>query len=129
LEVNMSNILLAKCLAAVLGLVVLALGSCNIVSNIPGNVAGQLVNETGQGRGFISVQLYDVATNQMMYAETANDSGNFMFKTVDPGEYIIVAKPIGGGELNSDAKPFKLAPGKTLTITVIIYQDEEPPGE
>lgn len=125
----MNNVLIVKGLAAVLSLVIFILGSCNVVSNIPGNVAGQLVNQAGQGQGFIAVQLVDVATGQLMYSENANDTGNFMFKTVEPGEYKIVAMPIGGGEIASDAKPFKLAPGKTVTFTVTLYRDQAPASE
>jgi hypothetical protein len=124
-----NNVLIVKGLAAVLSLAVFVLGSCNAVGNIPGNVAGQLVNEAGQGQGFIAVQLIDVATGQLMFSENANDTGNFMFKGVDPAEYKIVAMPIGGGEIPSDAKPFKLAPGKTVTITVTLYRDQVPASE
>lgn len=125
----MNNIFVVRGLAAVLSLVVFLLGSCNVVGNIPGNVAGQLVNEAGQGQGFIAVQLIDVATGMLMYSENANDTGNFMFKGVDPAEYKIVAMPIGGGEIPSDAEAFKLAPGKTVTITVTLYRDQAPASE
>ncbi len=125
----MNNVLIVKGLAAALSLAVFVLGSCNVVGNIPGNIAGQLVNEAGQGQGFIAVQLVDVDTGQVMYSENANDTGNFMFKGVDPAEYKIVAMPIGGGEIPSDAEPFTLAPGKTTTVTVTLYRGEVPASE
>lgn len=108
---------------AVLALIALSIvcGSCNVVGNIPGNVAGQIMNEAGQGRGFVSVQLIEVETGMPWGMENADDTGNYMFKNVDPGTYLIKIISIGGGELPSDAKEFKLSPGKTLKQDIIIY--------
>jgi len=110
------------------GLVVLAAvsfsavcGSCNIVKQIPGNVAGQIMNEAGQGRGFVSVQLFDVNAGTEWGMENADDTGNFMFSSVDSGTYIIKVIAIGGGELPTNAEEFKLMPGKTLKQDIIIY--------
>jgi len=99
----------------------IACSSCNIVSNIPGNVAGQIMNEAGQGRGFVSVQIVDIETGIAWGMENADDTGNYMFKNVDTGSYIIKVLAIGGGELTSDAKEFKLMPGKTLKQDIIVY--------
>ena len=110
-------------LAASLLLAAFALGSCNVVGNIPGNIAGQLMNEGGQGQGFIAVQLLDAETRTLVTSETADDKGNFMFKGVEPGRYIIKTVPVGGGELRNDCEEFNLSPGKTLTKNVIIFRD------
>jgi hypothetical protein len=104
-----------------------ACNSCNVVSNIPGNVAGQIMNEAGQGRGFVSVQLVDTATGIAWGMENADDTGNYMFKNVDTGTYIIKVISIGGGELPSNAEEFRLSPGKTLKQDIIIY--DNPPEE
>jgi hypothetical protein len=100
-------------------------GSCNLVRQIPGNVAGQIMNEAGQGRGFVSVQLFDVNAGTEWGMENADDTGNFMFSSVDPGTYIIKVVSIGGGELPTDAKEFKLLPGKTLKQDIIIYDEPQ----
>lgn len=100
--------------------VAISVGSCDRLKSIPGNVAGQLMNEAGQGMGFIAVQLIDAETNQMVYSENADDNGNFMFKGVDAGTYTLKTIPIGGGEYQNDSGEFALSPGKTLTLTVII---------
>ena len=100
---------------------IVLIGSCDKIGNIPGTVAGQLLNEAGQGQGFISVRLVQTESGKVVDSVNADDNGNFMFKNVDPGTYKIVTTPIGGGELENDAKEFKLMPGKTenLDITVI----------
>lgn len=99
---------------------VLFSGACAVVGNIPGNVAGQVMNSAGAPYGLVSVQLVDADTNRVAEQMNANDMGNFMFKGVDPGNYIIKIKPIGGGELPSDAKQFRLTPGKTVTQNIIV---------
>lgn len=110
-------------MAVCMVLLAFALASCNLVKNIPGNIAGQLMNEGGQGQGFIAVQLVDAETGQLVVTENADDKGNFMFKGVTAGKYIIKTVPVGGGELRNDCEEFNLAPGKTLTKNVIIYRD------
>jgi hypothetical protein len=121
------NIIISGRLAAVaLGLILAALGSCDFGSTIPGNVAGQLINEAGQGQGFIAVQLVDTSNGQVAYSMNADDQGNFMFKGVETGVYKIKTVPIGGGEIASDAKEFRLTPGKTINITVTLYRGGAP---
>ena len=122
----MSSLIWGRLAALVLGLAITALGACNVVKNIPGNVAGQLINEAGQGQGYLAVQLVDVETGRVVYSMNANDQGNFMFKGVEPARYIIKAVPIGGGEVPTDAKEFNLTPGKTLTFTVTLYRGGAP---
>jgi hypothetical protein len=87
---------------------------------IPGNVAGQVFNDGGQPQGFVSVQLIDPANGAILQSELSNESGNFMFKQVDPGSYILKVMGMGNKELPSDAKEFKLAPGKTATVNVTL---------
>jgi hypothetical protein len=84
--------------------------------NLPGNVAGQILNEGGQGQGFVSVHL--VSTDGAEMVETSSDTGNYMFKEVKPGTYIIKTFAIGGAELPNDAVEFKLGPGKTATQNI-----------
>ena len=113
-------------LALALGLFLAA--GCNLIKGvnmkIPGNVAGQITNEGGQGQGFMSVKLINVKTSEEVQVVTAEDTGNFFFEKVDPGEYIIKLVDAGGGEMPCDAKQFKLGAGKTLTIPIVLKSKE-----
>jgi hypothetical protein len=99
--------------------------SCNVVGNIPGNIAGQVMNEGGQGRGFVAVQLVNVETGQVWGTENTDDKGSYMLKNVDPGKYILKVLVIGGSELPTDCEEFSLSPGKTLKKDLIIQDAPE----
>ena len=103
-------------------LAIAIMGSCNVVGNIPGTVAGQVMDAAGNGRGYVAVQLID-ETGVPLFVENANDAGNFMFKNVDPGKYKLKVMTVGGGELQTDAEEFNLSPGKTVTINLVV-QDQ-----
>ncbi len=102
-------------------------GAFNI--NIPGKVAGQILNAAGQGQGFISVQVCDAESGKVVDQTTAEDSGNFFFNSVESGEYIIKVLSMGGGEMPSDAKPFKLGAGKTESLTITLTSPEAAAAE
>jgi len=104
----------------VAALAIAVIGSCNVVSNIPGTVAGQVMDAAGNGRGYVAVQLIEIETGQPIFVENANDAGNFMFKNVDPGKYKLKVMTVGGGELATDAEEFNLSPGKTVTINLVV---------
>lgn len=127
----MNKMMLLVVLALALGLF-FATG-CNLLKNlnvkIPGNVAGQVTNEGGQGQGFMSVKLCDAKTGAEVQVVTAEDTGNFFFDKVDPGEYVIKLMNTGGGDMPCDAKPFKLGAGKTVTVTVVIKSAESQAAE
>lgn len=106
-------------------IIVMACNSCNVVGNIPGNIAGQVMNEAGQGRGFVAVQLIDAETGQLWGTENADDKGGYMLKNVDPGKYIIKIVQIGGAELPTNAEEFSLSPGKTLRKDIIVREETE----
>lgn len=123
-----------------IAVVVLALGlglffsaGCNLLKNVnlkvPGNIAGQVTNEGGQGQGYMSVKLCDAKSGAEVDVVTAEDSGNFFFSKVDPGQYIIKLVNTSGGDMPSDAKPFKLGPGKTLTLSIILKSKETQAAE
>ena len=103
----------------------MACNSCNVVSNIPGNIAGQVMNEAGQGRGFVTVKLVDVETGQDWGSENADDKGGYMLKNVEPGKYILKVIQIGGIELVTDQTEFTLSPGKTLKRDIIVLEQQE----
>lgn len=111
-------VLLALCL-------LVAATACDKMNlKIPGKVAGQCLTEAGAPSGYVSVELVDNKTNVVTLAMNAEDNGSFLFDKVDPGEYIIRTKATGNMEIPNDSKPFKLAPGKTETITVVLYYDK-----
>ena len=82
------------------------------------------MNESGQAQGFIAVQLVDVEPGKVIQSETADDTGNYMFKQVPAGRYNIKTVPIGGNERRNDCEEFRLAPGKTMTIDITVYKDK-----
>jgi len=85
---------------------------------VPGNIAGQIFNSDGQPQGFVSVQLIAVDSGTVLQSELASETGNYMFKAVDPGKYILKVMGMGNIEQPCDAKEFKLLPGKTQTVNV-----------
>lgn len=116
-QIGLSSLLLIALVAGI------ACNSCNVVGNIPGNIAGQVMNEAGQGRGFVAVKLIDAETGQEWGSENADDKGGYMLKNVDPGKYILKVIQIGGAELQTDQAEFSLAPGKTLKRDIIVYDE------
>jgi hypothetical protein len=92
--------------------------------NIPGKVQGQLLSEGGQGQGYMSVQLVDPATQSVTYQMTTEDTGNFMFESVEPGKYQM--KTLVGNQVKcrNDAKEIRVSPGKTVSINVVVWRDQ-----
>jgi hypothetical protein len=101
----------------------LAAASCNNIK-IPGNIAGQLMDENGAPMGLVTVQLVDVQTGQAVQQETADDRGNYFFKKVDPGTYDIKTLWMGNHEYPNDTGEITLNPGKTMTINIIVSKPE-----
>ncbi len=108
----------AVCLAA------LALSAGCQDLNIPGNLAGQVLNEAGQGQGYITVSAVDVETNAEVARLTAEDAGNFFFEKIDAGTYIIKTYSMAGKELLNDSEPVGIGAGRTITVTVTLIPEE-----
>jgi hypothetical protein len=128
-ESNVNKKLMFVVLALALGLFLCA--GCNLLKSvsklsIPGTIAGQVTNEGGQGQGYMSVKLCDAKSGEEVQVVTAEDTGNFFFEKVDPGEYIIKLASTSGGDMPCDSKAFKLGPGKTETLTIMIKSTETP---
>lgn len=124
----MKRVVIIICLA--LAVLCLMVAGCDKLKlNIPGNVAGQVTNEGGQGIGFMSVKLCDATSGAEVQVVTAEDTGNFFFEKVDPGEYLIKLTNSSGVPMPSDSKPFKLGPGKTLTVAVMLKSPETQAAE
>ena len=109
------------------GALLLAGTACDKIK-IPGNVAGQILDENGAPRGLVSVQLVLVETGEVVLQETADDRGNYFFSKVDPGKYKIVTIWGRDKELPNDTEEFTLPPGKTLTKTVTVLKADENAG-
>jgi hypothetical protein len=117
---------------ATLALLLLALAasaSCDKIGgamkNIPGKVAGQVLDTNGRGQGYISVELINMETNTSDYKINTEDSGGFMFDEVTPGKYKILVKGLGEVEIPSDGKEFYVGPGKTITENVTIDRNKQ----
>ena len=105
-------------------LVVLASTACDRLSNldIPGIVAGSVLNEAGQGQGYLTVKLVDEATGKEAYRDTTEDTGSFLIDKVKAGKYLLKVYRLGDEktEVATDAKEIKLLPGKTLQRTITL---------
>ena len=96
---------------------------------IPGNLAGQILNEAGQGQGYMSVSCVDMENGVEASRMTAEDGGNFFFEKIDPGTYIIKTFSMSGKEIPNDCKPIKMGSGRTITETIyLIPQDQNTHG-
>lgn len=122
LEANVNRYIVAL-VAVAAAIAVFGGTGCDKIK-VPGNVAGQLINEGGVGQGYLSVRLCDAKTGADVATQTAEDSGNFFFDHVDPGRYIIKTYYGGEKEVPNDCKPFTLAFAKTLKLTITLYTQQ-----
>lgn len=114
----------SRILVAAICLTALALVAGCPKLNIPGNLAGQVLNEAGQGQGYISVAVVDQETGREADRMTAEDSGSFFFEKVDAGTYIIKTYSMSGKELPNDSKPVKLGTGRTINVVVTLIPED-----
>lgn len=92
--------------------------------NIPGNLAGQVLNEAGQGQGYVSVAVVDAETGHEAGRLTAEDSGSFFFEKVDAGTYLVKTYSMSGKELPNDCQPVKLGAGRTINVVVTLLPQD-----
>jgi hypothetical protein len=120
-------------LISILLIAVLALGlgtSCNkIKMDVPGKVQGQLLDPGGQGQGYITIALEDVDTGDILYQETTEDTGNFMFESVDPGKYNVIIMVGREMKVRHDSEQINLTPGRTLSKNITVWRNEPLEGE
>jgi hypothetical protein len=107
----------------------LALLSCDKIGgalkSVDGKVAGQVLNVSGHGRGYVSVVLIPAdGTDHIM--ETTEESGNFLIDEVPPGEYTMHVFLSGedSGEIPSDTPTVKVGPGRTMTQNIMLSADK-----
>ena len=116
----MNRTLLIVAVVMVLGALALGIGSCTTLKKIKGNVAGRVQTAEGRGMGYVSVALVDTETGSEEDRMTAEDSGSFMFREVDPSTYIIKVFTVQGDEIPSSCEEFTLGPGRTANIDVTL---------
>lgn len=92
--------------------------------NIPGNLAGQVLNEAGQGQGYVSVAAVNTETGVEVSRLTAEDAGNFFFEKVEAGNYIIKTYSMSGKELPNDSEPVNVGAGRTVSVTITLQPTE-----
>lgn len=111
---------LMRCTVAAMALLTMLVcaSGCDKLKNIPGNVAGIVIDSAGVGQGYITVQLIDQTTLQVMYQQTTEDSGNFFFDKCEPGKYTVTVLGMGQVPYSADVTEINLPPGKTLDITI-----------
>ncbi|MDQ3022938.1 MAG: carboxypeptidase-like regulatory domain-containing protein [bacterium] len=106
--------------------ILLMLTSCNklqgAMKSVEGKVAGQVLSASGHGRGYIRVALVPADPAIETLFTLAEDSGNFMFEMVPPGEYTLKAmlSEKAESELPSDNPTVKVGPGRTVTMNVML---------
>lgn len=109
--------------AAIVLFAALALMGCNKI-NIPGNLAGQVLNQAGQGQGYITVAAIDNETGVEAARMTAEDGGNFFFEKLEAGIYTIKTYSMAGVEMPNDSEPVALGAGRTETAIIYLIPQE-----
>lgn len=110
-----SVIIFSMCLAFI--------SSCDKI-NVPGNIAGQILNEAGQGQGYMSIHCIDAETGREADIQTAEDSGNFFFSKVEPGKYELKTFSMAGVEIPNDCEGVTLTAGRTLNVVITVYPEQ-----
>jgi hypothetical protein len=106
-------------IAIVVALLLITATACDKLK-IPGNIAGQVLDQSGSPRGMVTVQLID-GTGKIVQQEVADDLGNYFFSKVDPGTYKIVTLWGRDEEMPNDTGgEVKLAPGKTINLNITV---------
>lgn len=100
----------------------ITIGGCDKLKNITGNLAGQIVTPSGTPIGYYSVALIDVATGAELQRQNAADRGNFMFRDVPAGTYIVKIYDISKAEVPADCPETRLGTGRTKNIVVTLRQ-------
>jgi hypothetical protein len=112
-------------------MLLLSLLACDKINGalkqVEGKVAGQVLNTSGHGRGYVTVEL-DPTDGSDNFVTTTEEAGNFMFEDIPPGEYVMHVKLSGEAskELPSDTPKFKLGPGRTLTQNIVLADEPAP---
>jgi len=111
-------------LLAVLAATAVLLGSCDLAKNVPGNIAGIVMDEHGRGQGYISVRLIEAESGRVIEQQTSSDSGHFHFQKIAAGTYKLELTRMGGTALPHDMDEAVLLPGKTLRLDVTLVPAE-----
>jgi hypothetical protein len=116
---------LIRILTTVAAIAVIQVCSCDKISGamkqVEGKVAGQVLNSSGHGRGYVTIELKPEGGGDP-YIGITEEAGNFLIENVTPGTYTLHVKMSGedSNEIPSDTPTIKLGPGRTLTQNVIL---------
>jgi len=121
------NVIL-KALIVVAGLLLLVCGagSCDKIKQIKGMVSGRVQTPEGGGVGYVSLSLVNLDTGGEVDRMTAEDSGSFIFRDVEAGNYTIKIYTMTGDLIPSEVEDFRLTPGRTINVDVIMTAGQTP---
>lgn len=101
-------------------LLVVFTGSCNLPGlSLPGNIAVDVVDDSGFPQGYCTVQIAFSSSTTSLRQDTTDDNGHVFFGKLDPGEYRIFILNANEQEFTViDEKTHKLSAGRTLNLTI-----------
>ncbi len=92
---------------------------------IKGNIAGQVVTELDEGVGCVSVALVNIETCEAVQQQFLESRGNFFFRDVEAGIYIIKVYDPCCIEIPSNSPQVNLSAGHTRNLTVTVLPGED----
>lgn len=113
-------------IAAALALCLFTLSGCDLIQKategIQGNIAGDIVDKTGNTEAYRTVVLVKAAEKgTALQTETTDENGHFFFQKVDGGDYNVIVQGPNGEEYDQiDEKPIQMSAGRTLNIVIKI---------
>jgi uncharacterized surface anchored protein len=82
-----------------------------------GSITGTVTDESGKPVASATVDLKDPVTEEQPSSVTTNENGNYTFKDLLPGDYVILAKKDGK---ESDAVSLKVSKGANAAPNLIL---------
>ncbi len=94
--------------------------SCNLPGlSLPGNIAVDVVDDSGFPQGYCTVQIALSTSNTSLRQDTTDENGHVFFGKLEPGEYKVYILNANEQEFTIiDEKAYKLSAGRTLNLTI-----------
>ncbi|MBC2845829.1 outer membrane beta-barrel family protein [Winogradskyella flava] len=86
-------------------------------------ITGKIVTENQQPIPAAIISLLDAETNTFVKGELSNDAGDFRFKNIDDGSYVILITSLGLKDFTSEA--FTLNNSKKTFVTIVMVDDSD----
>ncbi|WP_282044125.1 outer membrane beta-barrel family protein [Winogradskyella flava] len=86
-------------------------------------ITGKIVTENQQPIPAAIISLLDAETNTFVKGELSNDAGDFRFKNIDDGSYVILITSLGLKDFTSEA--FTLNNSKKTFGTIVMVDDSD----